>query len=360
MPVNLSFTNSRGEEIVLDDSEQSFLGELYGRMGTEAPALDYTEITYADGSTKVLAIRMQPRDVTFSFWCPTHKRHLRQQLEELKQKLIQTGSRDEGENWGTLMIRRPDGRRLYLDCAYTGGLDAFIRQYPRLTKFNLSFHADDPLFYDGFEQTYIIKQDDRSGYLFMDPDLYMDKAVILDGADFPSAGEEDPENGLSPAEARAREITGDEAPGNLYWSIGSDRWYVIVPPESLYMMAAESSTGSDFYLNGEKTYPTIIINGPAENISLTNGNTGRKIVFNASVKLEMNEKIEIETRQRKRRVIKTDKYGVKTNLLSALAGGSSLDWWLVRGSNEILFENSATTPESYLKFVYKEGYLSAE
>ena len=40
------------------------------------------------------------------------------------------------------------------------------------------------------------------------------------------SGEEDPENGLSPAEAQAREITGDEAPGNLYWSIGSDRWYV--------------------------------------------------------------------------------------------------------------------------------------
>lgn len=298
----LSYTNANGETIILDDTEKTFLGELYGREGTEAPELDYTELEYADGTTKVVAIRMKPRKVTFYFWAPTGRPNLRENLERIKQRMIQSGSRDD--DWGSLMIRRPDNRPLYLNCVYTGGLDDFIREYPRVIKFSLTFRAEDPLFYDGFEQTYTIKQDDRSGYLFMDPDLYM----------------------------------GD----------------------TLYMRAAESNTGSDLFLTGEKSYPTITINGPAENIALTNGVTGRKIELSSDVSLDMNEKIIIQTQPRKRKITKTDKYGVTTNLMKKLTEDSSLNWWLVRGANEIQFENSATTPESYLRFAYKEGFLSAE
>lgn len=340
MAVLLSYTNARGEEIVLDDTERSFLGELYGREGTEAPELDYSEVTYADGSTEILAINPKPREVTFYFWAPTGKPHLREAFEELKQKLIQTGNKSGG--WGKLMVRRPDGRQLYLDCAYTGGLDEFVREYPRVAQFALTFRARDPYFYDGFEQTYTIRQNDKDGYLFMDPGLYMADAAIVS------------------SQAEAIAITGESTAGNLWWSIGGGKYYAIKPASSLYMMSAQGKTGSDLFINGEKVYPTIIINGPAENIWIRNNSTRRIIRLAASVVLDVNEKITINTQPMKRSITMKDKTGTTTNLLPKLTTASTLNWWLVRGSNDIEFNNSATTPETYLQFKYKEGYLSAE
>lgn len=304
MAILLSYKNARGETAILDDTERRFIWENYGRTGTEAPTLEYTEVTYADGSTEIIAINMQPRECTFNFTVPMDKRKpaLREKFEALKQQLIQTGAR-EGD-WGQLMIRRPDGRELFLNCAYTGGLDEFIREYPLVGQFSLTFRAQDALFYDGFEQTYTIQQDDRAGYLFMDPALFMDP--------------------------------------------------------SLYMMSAQGNTGSDLYINGDLIYPKIIINGPAENISLINKTTGRKIILSSSVSLEMNERITITTEKRNRTIKMRDKNGVTTNLMSKLTSASSLNWWLTRGTNNIEFKNTATTPESYLQFRYKEGYLSAE
>ena len=150
----VSYTNARGETVVLDDTERSFLGELYGREGCEAPQLEYVEVTYGDGSTEILAIKMKPRDVTLKFWAPTDRRkpHLSGALDEIKSKLIQVGTR-EGD-WGQLMIRRADGHPVFLNCAYTGGLDDFIRDCPNVGKFTLDFHAQDALFYDGFEQSW--------------------------------------------------------------------------------------------------------------------------------------------------------------------------------------------------------------
>lgn len=340
MAVLLSYTNAKGEEVILDDTERTFLGELYGREGTEAPELDYTEVTYADGSTEIIAINLKPRECTFYFWAPAGKPHLREYFEDLKQKLIQTGTKSG--SWGSLMVRRPDGRPLYLDCAYTGGLDEFVREYPRVTKFALTFRGRDPYFYDDFEQTYTIRQNDREGYLFMDPELFMADAAVVDTAE------------------EAIAVTGESTEGNLWWSLGSGKYYAIKPASSLYMMSAQGNTGSDLYINGEKVYPTIIINGPAENIWIRSKTTGRLIRLTADIVLDVNEKITISTHPMKRSITRRDKYGVTTNLLNKLTGTSSLNWWLVHGSNNIEFNNTATTPETYLQFRYKEGYLSAE
>ena len=113
MAILLSYKNARGETAILDDTERRFIWENYGRTGTEAPTLEYTEVTYADGSTEIIAINMQPRECTFMFTVPMDKRKpaLREKFEALKQQLIQTGAR-EGD-WGQLMIRRPDGRELF-------------------------------------------------------------------------------------------------------------------------------------------------------------------------------------------------------------------------------------------------------
>lgn len=302
MAINLSYINARGEEIILDNTERTFLGELYGREGVEAPKLSYSEVRYADGSTEILAVNLEPREVTFYFSAPIENRHLEEKLEEVKQRLIQTGSRPD--NWGKLKIRRRDGLLLYLNCVYTGGIDELVRKNNVSVNFSVSFRGEDPLFYTDFEQTYTIRQDDRSGYLFMGADLFMSS--------------------------------------------------------SLYMMSAQGNTGSDLFINGDLIYPKIIINGPAENISLVNGTTGRKIALASTVTLDMNEKITITTAKRQRTITKTDKYGVTTNLVPKLTADSSLNWWLTRGTNDIQFNNSATTPESYLRFVYREGYLSAE
>lgn len=304
MPHNATYTNARGEVIVLDHTEWEgkWLWEIPGRTGTESPTLKYHEITYADGDTDIVAIEKEPREVTFFYVVRSGTPNLREKLEDLKQQLIQIGPKPN--EWGQLMLRRSDGRPLYLKCVYTGGIDELIRHYPHLNKFSLTFRATDPLFYDGFEQTYTIQQDDRAGYLFMDPALYMDP--------------------------------------------------------SLYMMSAQGNTGSDLFINGDLIYPTIIINGPAENISLINKTTSRRIVLSSSVALDMNERITITTEKRNRTIKKRDKDGNTTNLMRYLTTASSLNWWLTRGNNSIEFNNSATTPESYLQFHYKEGFLSAE
>lgn len=307
MPVKISYTNARGEVAVLDHSEwpDKWLWNIYGSEGLEAPELDYTEVKYGDGSTEIIAINMKPRDVTLYFVVWTGSPALRDKMDELKSRLIQTGTR-EGD-WGQLMIRRPDGRQLYLNCAYTGGFDEFVRKYPHLNKFSLSFHAQDPLFYDGFEQSFTVRQNDTEGYLFFQPDsnpLYMDP--------------------------------------------------------NLFMRSAQGQTLRDVYINGDLIYPTIVISGPAENIRVWNKTTGRIIQFASSIALEPGETITIETKNRKRSVIMQDKTGTKTNIMNKLTASSSLNWWLGRGSNNIEFRNSATTAESALKFIYKEGYLSAE
>ncbi|MBQ3579160.1 MAG: hypothetical protein II974_10920, partial [Firmicutes bacterium] len=227
----ISYTNARGETVVLDDTERTFLGELYGREGCEAPKLEYVEVTYGDGSTEIIAIKMLPRDVTLWFYAPTGKPHLTEALEDLKSKLIQTGTR-EGD-WGQLMIRRKDGRPLYLNCAYTGGLDEFIRDCPNVGKFSISFHAQDALFYDGFEQSWKFQQNDREGYLFFEDD---EALTFEDG-------------------------------------------------ETIFFKSAAGTAGDDLYINGDLIYPKIVIAGPAENIKLKNKATGR-IIQPAGVSLE--------------------------------------------------------------------------
>jgi len=422
LPVNVSYINSYGEEIVLDDSEHiKTIGELYGREGTEMPSLDYDEIKYGDGSADITSIVLKPREITMSFWMRQGKQKYREKLLEIKQGLLQTGQR-EG-NWGKLKVRGNDGNFLYLNCAYIGGLDKIVRESWSWIKFDLKFRASDPYFYNGVEYSYDIRQDDSSGYLFFSDailcntiqeavditgeqspgnlwwevringetkyyaivpasSLYLDTAVILDTEQeaIDLTGETEPGNhwwettfeitDIVDTEQEAIERTGESVRGSVWWTIVIDgalkyqlryaetKYYAIVRNRSLYMRSAQTNTGKDLYIQCDKIYPDIIINGPAKNISIINEKTERKIELDVSIVLDVNEKIKIITTPLKRKITKTDKYGVVTNLIPWLSADSTLDWWLGHGTNNVTYNNSETTPESWLKFSYMERWGS--
>ena len=226
-------------------------------------------------------------------------------LEDIKQKLIQTGLKPEPGEWGRLMIRKPDGHPVYLTCVYTGGFDEVIRSYPNAVKFALTFHAEDPLFHDDSEAHSFMQDLGDMLYFKPEPLLYMHP--------------------------------------------------------DLYMRGPTSPTIGTVTIDGQDVYPEIIITGPAENIGIVNRTTGKQIVLSADVTLTAGEDITIITEKLKgRSITKTAIDGTKTSLLNKLTSSSSLNFTLRRGQNRIEFSNTAIDVRSSLRFLYHEGYLSAE
>lgn len=424
MPANVIYVNAYGEEVVLDDTEHiKTIGELYGRKGTEFPSLHLNEIKYGDGSTNIVSITLEPRNITLSFWMRQGKQKYREKLQEIKQVLLQTGQR-EGD-WGQLKIRGNDGNFLCLNCVYTGGLNDVVRESWSWVKFDLKFRASDPYFYNGVEYSYTIQQNDRSGYLFFDnailcntqaeaiqitgeqtagnlwwqvkingatkyyaivPDesIYMDHAMICDtqAEAINQTGESSPgnhwwqtafeETKLFDTQAEAAAYTGQSASGVSWWPMDIDgvtkyqarktftKYYAIVKRMTLYMASAQSNSEQGLFIQCDKVYPDIIINGPAKNISLINDTTDRKIELDVSVVLDVNEQIKITTTPLKRKITKTAKNKAVTNLIPWLSADSTLDWWLRHGENKVTFNNSETTPESFLKFSYTERWGSLQ
>ena len=333
----ISYTNARGEEIILDDTERSFMGELYGREGTEAPTLKYTEILYGDGSSDIVVVNPMPRTVTLYFYAVTKDWLSRHELEEIKQKLIQTGSRSG--SWGQLKIWQPDQNAYkYLNCVYTGGFDSFVRDYPYVTKFALTFRANDPYFYNGYQTVYVVEPDASKGYLMM-------KDLSFAGAyDFSDDNSTDNPNGLY-----MLPLT-DTAHDDLEHN-----------ETSVYMVSAASESTDDIILTSQKIYPKITIAGSATNIRLINTLTGRKIEFTADVIVDGMHSIVIETKPLHRKVVQVNLVtGEEVSLISKMTADSNLDFYLDRGTNVIKFRNSEATPESSCTFEYTEGFLSAE
>ena len=377
MPIRLSYINARGEEAVLDDDENSFAHELAGREGFEFPSIKLSEHEYTDGTTDVVAITVKNRSVTLYFWADVMDiPHWEEKFDEVKAILLQTGQKDK--EWGKLKIRLQDGHYVYLNCVYEKGLDNLVRDNNTRVKFSLTFKATDPYFYNGFEYSYTVQQNDRDGYLFFND------ALIVGST------------------AEAKSITGENTAGNLWWSLGDGRYYAIVPSNTLYMndasifdnmtdartatgeynegnfwyhithdgvtkyyavlpattvfmRTAAANTQDQLYIHCERVYPDIIINGPAENIVLQNNTTGKKIQIDATIKVAINQQIRICTTPRKRSI----KLG-GTNLIPYLSADSTLDWWLAHGTNDLNFNNSAMTPETYLKFTYTERRSSIQ
>ena len=335
----------------------------------------------------------------------------------MKSILIQTGQR-EGD-WGKLRIRVADNHYVYLKCVYEKGLDSINRDNSTRVKFSLTFRATDPYFYNGFEYSYTIKQDDKSGYLFFDNAVICDsqaEAKQITGENTPGnlwwqvkingatkyyaivslntiylnnamicgtkaeairqTGEQEAGNHWYPVtfeetklfdtQAEAVSYTGKSTRGTSWWPMTIDgitkyqarktiqKYYVILKRVSLYMSSAQSNNAQGLYIQCDKVYPDITINGPAKNIALINDSTGRKIELDVSIVLDVNEKIYITTTPLKRKITKIDRDGTTINLIPWLSPDSTLDWWLAHGTNKVTFNNSEVTPETYLKFVYTE------
>ena len=427
MPVKLSYINARGEEAILDDDEGTFAHELQGRDGFEFPTIDLTEHEYGDGSTDVVAITVKNREVTCYFWADSMDiPHWEDKFDDVKAILLQTGQKES--EWGKLKIRLMNGQYVFLNCVYSKGIDSLVRDNMNRVKFALTFKATDPYFYDGYGLSYTIKQDDRSGYLFMSDavlvgtqneareitgeqtigtsttadmwwrvsidgqtlyytiypaetrTLYFREAQLFDTkADAIAYCGESEESeftwktisnyketatftSLEDAQAfggTTRTYT-EGGVTKYYCEKTSTKYYAISKRNSLYMTSSNANTGDDIYIQSEKVYPEIEINGPAENIVLTSKTTGRKIELSSSIVLDVNEKINIITTPLKRKITMTNSLGQVTNLIPYLSADSTLDWWLSHGTNGITFNNSATTPETYLSFKYVERRASIQ
>ena len=347
MPIKLSYINARGDEAILDDDEGSFAHELIGREGFEFPTLDLIEHDYGNGSTDIVAINIKNREVTCYFWADVMDiPHWEDKFDDVKHVLLQTGQKEN--EWGKLKIRvdqgrdEQDGERshyVYLNCVYSKGLDTLVRDNYNRVKFSLTFKATEPYFYDGFSYTVSTKAVE-------DNYLYMNKAKICDSLE------------------EAREYSGWTSGSTTayYWQIpGTNpaKYYAYHPTETLYfsddlyLRSTESQSINDVYIMAERVYPTIVIHGPAENISLVNNTTGRKIEIDSSITLSNSGKITIVTTPFKRSI-----YRGSTNLIPYLSENSTLDWYLEHGNNEVIFNNTASTPDSYVTYEYTERRAS--
>lgn len=385
MPIRLSYINARGEEAVLDDDEGSFAHELIGREGFEFPSLDLKEHDYGNGSTDIVAVTLKNREVTCYFWADVMDiPHWEEKFDEVKHILLQTGQKEN--EWGKLKIRlntgrdTQDGNRshyVYLNCVYAGGLDTLVRDNMSRVKFSLTFKATEPYFYDGYQYSVTTKNDDTGLLYFQTAQICnsLDEAKEYTGNNsslyFQITGSNPVKYyAVSPdalmmqsasifnTAAQARNATGEQDAGNHWWSVNMDgvtRYYAIQEESSLFMQAAQTESISEVFISAEKVYPEIIIHGPAENISLVNNTTGRKIELEGSITLSHSQYIRIITTPFKRSI----KRG-STNLIPYLSIDSTLDWYLAHGNNEVQFNNSATTPESYIQFKYTERRASVQ
>ncbi|MBQ6503088.1 MAG: hypothetical protein IJI57_04145 [Flexilinea sp.] len=377
MPIRLSYINARGDEAVLDDDEGSFAHELAGREGMEFPTIKLAEHEYSDGTTDIVAITVKNRSVTLYFWADVMDiPHWEDKFDEVKAILLQTGQKEN--EWGKLKIRLKDGHYVYLNCVYEKGLDTIVRDNNTRVKFSLTFKATDPYFYNGFDYSYTVQQNDRDGYLMFNDALIVDSVAraqeitgqqsqgvlwwSLGGSKYYAI---DPSTTLFMDEAKifdtrteAMNETAETEPGNYWEPITTDgvtKYYAVLPATTLFMRTAAANTQDELYIQCEKVYPDIVINGPAENIILANGTTGKKIQLSPTIKLALNQQIHICTTPRKRSI----KRG-STNLIPYLTEDSTLDFWLAHGTNALSFNNTAMTPETYLRFTYTERRSSIQ
>ena len=301
MSTLVSYINAQGEEIVLDDMPRTFMGELYKRAGFEAPSLKFAETRYGSGVSEILSVELEPREVTLFFWAPAGTQDFDEKLDAVKSRLIQIGRRTGG--WGRLRIARRDGTYADLNCVYIGGFDEAVRESWNWIKFQLTFRADDPLFY-GLSATTVNIQAYEEG----------DRLVFRDTTFF-----------------------------------GPDT----------HFRSSDATHEETIELDCFRVYPDITITGPATNIMLQNVTTGKTIAFDSSFSLLAGESVEIHTSPSDRSCWWIRQNHTRVRALRYLTADTSLDWSMVNGENAIRFRNSTLSALSICTLKYRSGYLSA-
>lgn len=369
MPIKLSYINARNEEIVLDDDEHSFAGELAGRTGFEMPQIETKVVTYGDGTQDIVYSKMKTRTVTCYFWVDVdNKVEFERHLNEVKAKILQVGSRMG--DWGKLKIRQKDGEYRYLKCIYKGGFDGMTRDSNTRLKFSLTFEATDPLFYSTFETKYIIQTPKNAEWLLLKELKFNGRKRTHENYDFAKDNITDNPNGLymrprTQPRMHWKEVAGlPQIPDIMQWYRAENN------PNTVYMKTPSMNTENEIDIPSAMVYPTIMIEGTAKNIRIYNELTNKMIQLHHNIEVSHGSYIKIETKPLHRKIVMVDiETGKETNLVEYLTGnpedtnfplGSTLDFPLEQGVNTILYRNTYSAPESKLTFIYTEGWLSCD
>lgn len=292
---SVTYENAEGVEITLVNGRLRDIFEVGGRSGTEAPDLSATSVTYADGSSRIVSAKLQPRTVTLQLVLKGSSRQATDtRFHDMISRLIQTGSRDE---WGKLTFTRSDGKRVYLSALYTGGAN-IVNKYRRFKIFTLEFVAGDPYFYNVGETE--VTASSSAGGTFINDGVYLGAWTMRSGA----------------------------------------------------------ATDLDVYNNGEVCYPVLKIHGPAAVIEFSNKLTGKSLALDPDYVLLADDELTINCRPGERKITLTSG-GKESDVTYLLATTSSLNWQIARGHNKISIAYTGGAAQTDYTLYFRERYLSA-
>ena len=291
----VTYENAEGVTVTLSGERTDDVWEVNGRSGAEVPELSATSVTYADGSSRIVSAKMEPRTVTLQMALKgANQQNTDTRFHDLMSRLIQTGSRDE---WGKLTFTRTDGKRVYLSALYTGGAN-IADEYRRLKVFTLEFTAGDPYFYNVDET----------------------------------------------------EVTASSSAGGTF--IGEGVYL------GAWTMRSGSATDLDVYNNGEVCYPVLKIHGPAAVIEFSNELTGKTLALDPDYVLLADDELTVNCRPGERKITLTSG-GKESDVTYLLATTSSLNWQIARGHNKIKIGYTAGAAQTDYALYFRERYLSA-
>ena len=179
---SLVYVNASGVRTILSDRSVSSYWELRGRSGFSAPDVELITQKYINGQTKIVGRIIKPRTVTINMIVTGGSRAKR---DALFFSMIEALIDVDGGGIGKLYITRSDGSVVYLNCAYSSGLNV-TDQYKLFHKFTLEFYAEDPYFYSqDIIQTLILP--DGAGAITLGDDLTLngwclDWSIITNGS----------------------------------------------------------------------------------------------------------------------------------------------------------------------------------
>ncbi len=291
----VEYINAEGATVTLAGESTKDVWEVNGRSGAEVPELSAVSVSYADGSSRIVSAKVEPRTVVLQM--AVHGRTQAAtdtRFHNLISKLIQTGSRDE---WGKLIFTRTDGKRVYLSALYTGGAN-IADEYRRLKVFTLEFSAGDPYFYNADETE--VTASSPAGGTFLGDDVFLGAWTMKSGA----------------------------------------------------------ATSLEVYNNGEVCYPVVQITGPAAVIEFTNKLTGKALALDADFVLKAGEVLTVNCRPGERKITLRSG-GEESDVTYLLATTSSLNWKLEKGHNSIGIAYTSGTSATDYRLYFRERYWSA-
>ena len=293
----VSYITESGDEIILASEEINRYWVTYKRKGFDGPPLRTEKRQYADGTTEILAIFMKERPLTLSMVAMGKTSMERDAIiSNIVSRITQLGT---GRKWGKLKVCTNDGRFLFIDCAYTGGLENANRVFPRIQQFDLNFLSGNGYFYDAEETSISTRAIENLVYL--SDDLYLSNLLYL--------------------------------------------------TDGISSIVIENT--------GEEFYPIVEISGPASVIKIKNSATNKTLAVDPDFHILSGEKLIFDCIEHEQSITYEDENGVITDVTDKLTLGSSLVWEILKGQNAIEFTFSDGDTDTSATIRYRQRYLNA-